>query len=217
MEIGFALMKNKKLIKFEKGVNLDVREIAKILKNTDYDWALFHTRLASIGEKCDKNCHPFKRGNMVMAMNGTERSVSFLSKINDITDTEAILETMYKYNGVGLSAVQVGILKRVVVIDVEDGEGARVLINPKIVKTKGEQEVDEGCLSFPNQYAKIIRPKEVVVEALNENGKKVKIVAKDLLAQALSHEIDHLNGVLFVDNMIPGTLEYIDSKDNEEL
>ena len=98
MEIGFALMKNKKLIKFEKGVNLDVREIAKILKNTDYDWALFHTRLASIGEKCDENCHPFKRGNMVMAMNGTERSVSFLSKINDITDTEAILETMYKYN-----------------------------------------------------------------------------------------------------------------------
>ena len=86
MEIGFALMKNKKLIKFEKGVNLDVREIAKILKNTDYDWALFHTRLASIGEKCDENCHPFKRGNMVMAMNGTERSVSFLSKINDITD-----------------------------------------------------------------------------------------------------------------------------------
>ena len=87
MEIGFALMKNKKLIKFEKGVNLDVREIAKILRNTDYDWALFHTRLASIGEKCDENCHPFKRGNMVMAMNGTERSVSFLSKINDITDT----------------------------------------------------------------------------------------------------------------------------------
>ena len=86
MEIGFALMKNKKLIKFEKGVNLDVREIAKILKNTDYDWALFHTRLASIGEKCDENCHPFKRGNMVMAMNGTERSVSFLSKINDITE-----------------------------------------------------------------------------------------------------------------------------------
>ena len=128
-----------------------------------------------------------------------------------------MLETMHQYNGVGLAGPQVGILKRVIVIDLYDGNDPLLLVNPKIVKAKGEQEVDEGCLSFPNQYAKIIRPKEVVVEALNENGKKVKIVAKDLLAQALSHEIDHLNGVLFVDNMIPGTLEYIDSKDNEEL
>ena len=128
-----------------------------------------------------------------------------------------MLETMHKYNGVGLAGPQVGILKRVIVIDLYDGNEPLLLVNPKIVKAKGEQEVDEGCLSFPNQYAKIIRPKEVVVEALNENGKKVKIVAKDLLAQALSHEIDHLNGVLFVDNMIPGTLEYVDSRDDEEL
>ena len=98
-----------------------------------------------------------------------------------------------------------------------DGNKPLLLVNPKIVKAKGEQEVEEGCLSFPNEYAKMIRPKEVVVEALNEEGKKVKIVGKDLLAQALSHEIDHLNGVLFVDNMIPGTLEYVDSKDDEEL
>ena len=89
------------------------------------------------------------------------------------------------------------------------------LVNPKIIKTKGEQEVEEGCLSFPNEYAKMIRPKEVVVEALNEEGKKVKIVGKDLLAQALAHEIDHLNGVLFIDNMIPGTLEYISPEDNK--
>ena len=128
-----------------------------------------------------------------------------------------MLETMHKYNGVGLAGPQVGILKRVIVIDLYDGNEPLLLVNPKIVKAKGEQEVDEGCLSFPNQYAKMIRPKEVVVEALNENGKKVKIVAKDLLAQALAHEIDHLNGVLFVDNMIPGTLEYVDSKDDEEL
>jgi len=84
------------------------------------------------------------------------------------------------------------------------------LINPVIIKEKGEQEVEEGCLSFPNKYAKMIRPKEVTVEALDENGKKIKIEAKDLLAQALSHEIDHLNGVLFVDKMLPGTLEYVD-------
>lgn len=126
-----------------------------------------------------------------------------------------MLETMHKYNGVGLAGPQVGILKRVIVIDLYDGEEPLLLVNPKIIKSKGKQEVDEGCLSFPNEYAKIIRPKEVVVEALNENGEKVKIVAKDLLAQALSHEIDHLDGILFVDNMIPGTLQYVEPEDDE--
>lgn len=124
-----------------------------------------------------------------------------------------MLETMHKYNGVGLAGPQVGILKKVIVIDLYDGNEPLLLVNPKIIKTKGEQKVEEGCLSFPNQYAVIIRPKEVTVEALNQDGKKVKIVAKDLLAQALSHEIDHLNGVLFVDNMLPGTLEYVDPTD----
>ena len=76
-------MKNKKIIKVEKGVNLDVRNIAKILRNTDYDWALFHTRLASMGNICDQNCHPFRRKDVVMAMNGTEKSVNFLSKIRN--------------------------------------------------------------------------------------------------------------------------------------
>lgn len=129
-------------------------------------------------------------------------------KIQTLIDD--MIETMYKYNGVGLAAVQVGILKRVVVIDVEDGEGARVLINPKITSTKGEQEVDEGCLSFPNQYAKVIRPKEVTVEALDRSGKKIVIKAKDLLAQAICHELDHLEGITFVDQMIPGTLERVE-------
>ena len=126
-----------------------------------------------------------------------------------------MLETMHKYNGVGLAAPQVGILKTIIVIDLYDGNKPLLLVNPEIIKEKGTQEVEEGCLSFPNQYAKIIRPKEVTVVALNEEGKKVKIVAKDLLAQALSHEIDHLNGVLFVDNIIPGTLEYIEPKEEE--
>ena len=129
-------------------------------------------------------------------------------KIQTLIDD--MIETMYKYNGVGLAAVQVGILKRVVVIDVEDGEGIRVLINPKITKTKGEQEVDEGCLSFPNQFAKVIRPKEVTVEALDRSGNKIVIKAKDLLAQAICHELDHLEGITFVDQMIPGTLERIE-------
>ena len=129
-------------------------------------------------------------------------------KIQTLIDD--MIETMYKYNGVGLAAVQVGILKRVVVIDIEDGEGVRVLINPKITKTKGEQEVDEGCLSFPNQYAKVIRPKEVTVEALDRSGEKIVIKSKDLLAQAICHELDHLEGITFVDQMLPGTLERIE-------
>ncbi len=125
---------------------------------------------------------------------------------------EDMVETMHKYNGVGLAAPQVGLLKRVIVIDLYDDKGPLKLVNPVILKTKGKQEVEEGCLSFPNQYAKMIRPEEVVVEALNENGEKIKIKAKGLLAQALCHEIDHLEGILFVDNMIPGTLEYIEPK-----
>ena len=126
-----------------------------------------------------------------------------------------MLETMYKFNGVGLSAVQVGILKRVIVIDIDDGTGPKILINPKIIKTKGEHEVEEGCLSFPNQYAKLIRPKEVTVEALDRNGKKITIKAKELLAQALCHEIDHLDGIVFVDKMIPGTLEYVEPQEQD--
>lgn len=136
-----------------------------------------------------------------------------VEEINDkiLELIEDMLDTMHKLNGVGLAAVQVGVLKQVVVIDLyEDGVEPYILINPKILKTKGEQTVEEGCLSFPNKFAKIVRPKEVVVEALNEKGKKIKINAKDLLAQALCHEIDHLNGIVFVDKMIPGTLEYVE-------
>ena len=133
-------------------------------------------------------------------------------KIRELLDD--MVETMHKYNGVGLAAVQVGILKRIIVIDLYDDKGPMKLVNPVIIKEKGEQEVEEGCLSFPNKYAKMIRPAEVVVEALDENGKKVTIKAKELLAQALCHEIDHLNGITFVDKMIPGTLEYVEPEKN---
>lgn len=124
-----------------------------------------------------------------------------------------MVETMHEHNGVGLAAPQVGILKRVIVIDLYDGNEPLKLVNPKILKEKGKQKVDEGCLSFPNQFAKMIRPKEVTVEALNENGEQIRIEAVDLLAQALVHEIEHLNGILFVDNMIPGTLQYVDPEE----
>lgn len=141
----------------------------------------------------------------------TSREVEEVTdKIRELLDD--MVETMHKYNGVGLAAPQVGILKRVIVIDLYDGEEPLQLVNPKIIKAKGKQEVEEGCLSFPNEYAKMVRPKEVTVEALDRDGKKVIITGKDLLAQALAHEIDHLNGILFVDNMIRGTLEYIDSE-----
>ena len=135
-------------------------------------------------------------------------------KIRELLDD--MVETLHAYNGVGLAAPQVGILKRVVVIDLYDDKGPMKLVNPKIVKQKGEQEVEEGCLSFPNQFAKIIRPAEVIIEALNENGKKIKIKGERLLAQALSHELDHLDGVLFVDKIIPGTLEYVTEENKED-
>lgn len=132
-------------------------------------------------------------------------------KIKELIDD--MVETMHEFNGVGLAAPQVGILKRVIVIDLYDGTPVLKLINPEIKKEIDQQEVEEGCLSFPNQYAKVIRPKKIFVTALNEDGKRVNIEAEDLLAQALSHEIDHLNGVLFVDKILPGTLEYIEPED----
>lgn len=128
-----------------------------------------------------------------------------------------MLETMHKANGVGLAAVQVGVLKRIVVIDIyEEGVEPYILINPEIIKTKGEQTVEEGCLSFPNKFAKIVRPKEVVARALNEKGEKIEIKAKDLLAQAICHEVDHLNGEVFVNKIIPGTLEMVTPEQTNE-
>ena len=124
-----------------------------------------------------------------------------------------MLDTMYHYNGVGLAAVQVGILKQIVVIDVEDKEGPYILINPKILKTKGSKECEEGCLSFPNEFGKVIRPTEIVVEYYDRFGKYVKLKAKDLLAQAICHEVDHLNGIVFTDLVLPGTLEYVTPKE----
>ncbi len=123
-----------------------------------------------------------------------------------------MIDTMHKWDGVGLAGPQVGVLKRIIVIDLYEPDTQFVLINPVMIKEKGTQEVDEGCLSFPNKFGKVIRPKEVVVEALNLEGKKVKIKAQDLLAQALAHEIDHLNGIVFTEKVLPGTLETINKE-----
>ena len=120
-----------------------------------------------------------------------------------------MIDTMHKWDGVGLAGPQVGVLKRIIVIDLYEEGMQFTLINPVIVSQKGIQEVDEGCLSFPNKFGKVERPKEVVVEALDLDGCKVTLKAKDLLAQALCHEIDHLNGVVFVERVRPGTLETV--------
>lgn len=132
-------------------------------------------------------------------------------KIKTLVDD--MVETMHKYNGLGLAAPQVGVLKRIVVIDLYDDKGVIVLINPVITKTKGTQIVEEGCLSFPNKFAKVERPEQVTVEALNINGEKIKLTGKGLLAQAIAHEVDHLNGELFMDKIIPGTLEIVNPED----
>lgn len=122
---------------------------------------------------------------------------------------EDMIETMHKFDGLGLAAPQVGILKRVIVIDLYDDNGPIALINPVIKKEKGKQIVDEGCLSFPNKFAKVERPEQIIVEALNIDGEKVKVKGTGLLAQALAHEIDHLNGELFIDKILEGTLEIV--------
>ncbi len=108
-------------------------------------------------------------------------------------------ETMYEADGVGLAAPQVGILRRVVVIDV--GDGLIELVNPEIISAEGEQAGSEGCLSLPGRSGFVRRPAKVTVRAQNRNGKHFEITGEGLLARALCHEIDHLDGKLYIDIM----------------
>lgn len=108
-----------------------------------------------------------------------------------------MLDTMYHANGVGLAAPQVGISERMVVIDV--GTGPIILINPIITKSEGENRDVEGCLSLPGRNEYITRAQRVSVSAMDLNGKKINLTGEDLLARAFQHEIDHLNGILFID------------------
>ncbi len=110
---------------------------------------------------------------------------------------EDMVETMYDANGVGLAAPQVGILKRIVVIDA--GEGLHVLINPVILETDGEQTGGEGCLSVPGKTATVTRPNYVKVKALDQEMKEFVLEGTELLARAICHECDHLEGILYVD------------------
>ena len=116
-------------------------------------------------------------------------------------------ETMYLAKGIGLAAPQVGILIRAIVVD--PGDGLLKLINPEIVEQEGEQQGIEGCLSIPEIVGEVVRPNRVKVKAINENKKNVELEGVGLLARALCHEIDHLDGVLFIDKIVPGTKKNI--------
>ena len=109
-----------------------------------------------------------------------------------------MLETMYHANGVGLAAVQVGVLKRIVVIDVsEDGNAPIILINPEIIDKSGSQTGDEGCLSVPGKSGQVTRAMKVKVKAFNEKMELFELEGEELLARAIQHEVDHLDGILY--------------------
>ncbi|MCI5602258.1 MAG: peptide deformylase [Lachnospiraceae bacterium] len=115
-----------------------------------------------------------------------------------------MLETMYKADGVGLAAPQVGVLKRIVVIDI--GDGPIILINPKVVETSGSQTGTEGCLSLPGKAGTVTRPNYAKVIALDENMNEIEVEGTELLARALCHECDHLDGKLYID-LVEGDLQ----------
>lgn len=124
-----------------------------------------------------------------------------------------MLDTMYENYGVGLAASQVGVLKRIVVIDI--GEGPVVMVNPQIVETSGEQTGDEGCLSVPGKTGTVTRPMYAKVKAFDENMKPVEIEGEGLMARAICHECDHLDGVLYVERM-EGELRDVEYEEEEQ-
>ena len=146
-------------------------------------------QIRTIGDEIlTKECKPVKEMN--------ERTLELI---------EDMFETMYENNGVGLAAPQVGVRKRVVVIDVEDGN-QYVLINPEILETSGSQTGQEGCLSVPGKAGLVTRPSHVKVRALNEKMEEFVLEADDFLARAICHECDHLHGHLYVE-LVEGPLE----------
>ena len=138
----------------------------------------------STDEVLRKTCKPIK-----------EITPNLLTLLDDMADT------MYEANGVGLAAPQVGILKRAVVIDI--GEGLVELLNPVILETSGSQTDEVGCLSLPGQSAPVERPYYVKAKAMDREGNEFIIEGEELMARALCHEIDHLDGILYIDKALP--------------
>lgn len=127
---------------------------------------------------------------------------------------EDMLETMYEANGVGLAAPQVGVLKRIVVIDTT-GDDPHILINPRIVESSGEQTGQEGCLSVPGKSGQVTRPNYVKAVALDANMKAFELEGTELLARAICHELDHLDGHLYVEK-VEGELQDVKAEETEE-
>lgn len=123
--------------------------------------------------------------------------LNFDERLHEILDDMA--ETMYHADGVGLAAPQIGILRRYCVVDV--GDGLLELINPAIMEQSGQQTGEEGCLSIPNRSGVVTRPEKVTVTAQDRNGKTFTVTAEGLKARALCHEIDHLDGILYIDRI----------------
>jgi len=159
-------------------------------------------KIVEIGdEKLRKQCKPVEKFDLRLRI-----------LLKDMADT------MYKANGVGLAAPQVGILKRIVVVDI--GDGLIEMVNPEIIHTEGEQTGPEGCLSVPGRSGVVTRPNIVTVRYQNREGDEYEATAEGFLARAFCHEIDHLHGTLYVDKMdreiFPDDPEYGSSDDDEE-
>ena len=152
----------------------------------------------------------FQEGSDVLHKHCREVTV-FDKKLGDLIDD--MFETMYDAMGVGLAAPQVGILKRIVVIDV--GDAPILLINPVITETSGEQTDAEGCLSVPGKVGNVTRPQKVTVRALDRDMQEFELTGEDLLARAICHELDHLDGQLYVD-LVEGELYDAVPEEEEE-
>ncbi|ADO76901.1 peptide deformylase [Halanaerobium praevalens] len=120
-------------------------------------------------------------------------------KTNELIDN--MFETMYAEDGVGLAAPQIGMLKRIAVVDIREGNKV-ILINPEIIEKEGKAIMEEGCLSIPGETGDVIRAEKIKVKSLNRKGKEVTFLAEGFEARAIQHEIDHLDGILFVDKII---------------
>lgn len=131
------------------------------------------------------------------------------------TLAEDMVETMYEANGVGLAAPQVGILKRMVVIDVGDGQGPYIMVNPEIVESSGEQTGDEGCLSVPGKAGTVTRPNYVKAKYYDLDMNLCEVEGKELLARAICHELDHLDGHLYVEKVEGGLHDVVYEEEEE--
>lgn len=130
---------------------------------------------------------------------------------------EDLVDTLYDHGGgIGLAANQIGILRRIFVVDLGDEDGLRVFVNPEILEQAGEQSMKEGCLSIPGVRGEVKRPAKIKVKAQNEQGEFFVLEAEDLLAVCICHEMDHLDGVLFTDKVVGGLEEYVEELDEEE-